>query len=287
MSDPDVIRVATYNVRNLFLCGEGPQKPRKEVRPLLRVIGQLQADLLVLQEVGSADSLDALNVQLPEPFPHQRFSLGNSNRSIGLGVLARHPVQATSHAQTALTGADGELLECYASESAAIDGHTSPLRFQRDLLAVELNAGADHHMAVFATHLKSKTSKPWQLQPSDEIRAAEARGAAGLLAAYAHANPTSAVLLAGDLNDLWHSDALAPLRAVGLQDAVGPSVQVDGRNPSTYWPRRRTRVDHIAHLPGSGVTLRDGYIHASQMARTASDHFAVSVGVHWPGRGLL
>lgn len=83
----------------------------------------------------------------------------------------------------------------------------------------------------------------------------------------------------GDLNDLLSSDALQPLRELPLQDVVGVQLRRAGRNPSTYWPKRRMRIDHI--LLDATLVARlvpdSAIIHANNMARTASDHYPVSV----------
>ena len=102
-------RICTYNVENLFLADEGPLKPHKAVRPLLRMIEQVGADLVVLQEVGSKTSLELLNSWLPNPYEFVDLMEGNSNRSIHLGVLSRVPIELTSHRDLKLQ-ADGEPL---------------------------------------------------------------------------------------------------------------------------------------------------------------------------------
>ena len=48
----DKLKLATYNLKDLFLNGEGPAKSGKALRPLARMIDQIDADLIALQEVG-------------------------------------------------------------------------------------------------------------------------------------------------------------------------------------------------------------------------------------------
>ena len=57
--------------------------------------------------------------------------------------------------------ASGTITESVSREPAA--ERTVPLRFQRDLLLGEIDAGPLGTVAIFNTHLKSKTNRPWRL----------------------------------------------------------------------------------------------------------------------------
>ena len=271
------IRVCTYNVKNLFLAGEGETKPPAEMRPLARMLDQVDADFIGLQEVGSRTSLEQLNERLRRPYPHLGFAAGNSTRSIGLGVLSREPVSVDSHAEQLLCDPQGGTLRQYLTEADAMADNPSPLRFQRDALLVQMGSGS-HALAIVVVHLKSRTNRTWQLLSAEEMRAAEARRLADIVADNCKRFP---LILMGDLNDHWSADALAPLRELGLRDPVGEALQQQGRNPSTYWPRRRMRLDHILVMPDQRIQTNDPVIHASRMAQTASDHYPVSIEVNW------
>ena len=67
---------------NLFLAGEGPTKPGKSLRPLARMIDQVAADVMLVQEVGSTASLQLLNQRLAKPYEYCAAVVGNSNRRI-------------------------------------------------------------------------------------------------------------------------------------------------------------------------------------------------------------
>ena len=288
----DRLKLATYNVKDLFLNGEGPVKPGKALRPLARMIDQVGADLIALQEVGSEQSLAALNERLTRPYAFARFARGNSERSIGLAVLSRVAVAVTSYADLALRDSEGSVMQAYADETSARAGITSPLRFQRDVMRLEYDlpgscgvsteTNGSLRVAVFVVHLKSRTNRPWQTLSADDIRSAEIRALAWAVREYAQQHPNRQILVMGDCNDQFSSDAMAPLRALGLRDPVGEAVRQAGRNPSTYWPKRRMRIDHILLWPPRGrVRVHNPTIHANNMARTASDHYPVSIELHW------
>ena len=284
------LRFATYNLKNLFLSRDGEAseiaypKPNKEVRPLARMIDQVNADVMVLQEVGSLEALERLNGRLQNPYPHLVCLPGNSRRSIHLGALSRLAVRASSHREADLTTPDGAALMGFADEAGAARDERVPLKLQRDVLCLELDT-----FTAFVVHLKSQGNAPWQETPAHEIRAAEARMAASIVAEYEAEHPGVPLLVAGDFNDVLSSDALAPIRDLRFYDVLGASFKDTGVRPSTYWPKRRMVIDLLllsdafaARYVTDSVT-----IHRSQMARTASDHYPVSLQVQFPQEETL
>lgn len=258
---------------------QGPATPQKRLRPMARMIAQVEADVLLVQEVGSQCSLALLNEQLPQPYQHCEVVPGNSIRSIHLGVLSRYPLLLISHRHLGLIDETGAALQFYPSADHAAAQDPQPAGFFRDLLQIEVRPAEQPALTLFGVHLKSKTNPPWQLHGASVYRAAEARAVRQVVGQYCEQQPATGVGVLGDLNDLLSSDALQPLRELPLQDVVGAQLRQAGRNPSTYWPKRRMRIDHILLnttlaawlVPGSAV------IHANNMARTASDHYPVSV----------
>lgn len=260
------IRIASYNVRNLFLCGEGPAKPQAELRPLYRMVTQVDADLLALQEVGSLDTLRMFNDRLAAPYPHLACVNGNSDRSIHLAVLSRLPVTATSHAHLPLQDISG------AEWSPAV-------YLQRDLLRVRVTQPDGRRLVLFNVHLKSRAEKVDSPLSAADIRAAEVRLLVHLVRQYQQQHEADLIVVAGDFNDVPRSEALAPLTDLPLLDPQGDVLRRMGRNPSTYWPKRRTRFDRILVTPQTyeRVVPDSPTIHISHMARAASDHYPVSL----------
>ena len=111
----------------------------------------------------------------------------------------------------------------------------------------------------------------------------EARSIAERVSAYLQAHPHRPVLLGGDFNDLRSSDALQPLFALPWTDPMGEQLASKGGNPSTYWPKRRMRLDFLLLSPAAVGYLVPGsaMIHASQQAKRASDHYPVSVDLRF------
>lgn len=226
-------------------------------------------------------SLTDLNSRLAKPYAESCVVEGNSNRAIHLGVLSKFPVRVTSHRERQLVGVDGEALRFFRDEPSAMAGTTAPLVFFRDVLQCEFDLDQGKTLAAFCVHLKSKTNPAWQMHAAETLRLAECVALADLIQHYRDTHPQNYVCVLGDCNDQYSSAALTPLRDLGLRDPLGDALKKAGRNPSTYWPKRRTRIDHIlvdAEL-AKRVTPDSPMIHINQMARTASDHFPVSLGL--------
>ena len=302
------MRICTYNVRNLFLDDAANAdadananadadveaserdpyytKSPAEFRNLVKTIGRVNADVLCLQEVSTRASLEKLNAALERPLPHVGFLPGNSNRGIQLAMLSRYPLCLSSHAHLELTDEAGGSLTEYDTAADAAAGRTVPLRFQRDLLLGEIDAGPLGKLAIFNTHLKSKTNRPWRLLAADTIRVAECQAISRIIEDYLERHPQRATVLLGDFNDIRSSESLAPLFAMPFTDPLTDQLRGTGRNPSTYWPRRRMRIDHILLSPAAQACVRQGSarIHSGRQAKQASDHYPVSLELDMPSR---
>lgn len=264
------LRIATYNVRNLFVPGDAgversAVKATVALKAVARVLDLMAADIVALQEVGSQSALTALNLLLRAPYPFAQCVPGNSDRGIHLAYLARVPLTLASLGQ----------------EPLGDTGALQALRLQRDLLRAELAAGDDHQpLTLFAVHLKSKAAAPDLALGNDELRAHElAYVLAHLAEVEVAARP--AVLL-GDFNDLPSSDALTGLRRSSWVDALVHDQVLSedtGRLPGSFWPRRRARIDRVMLNPAAAQRLVRGSsaTHSSTLAQRGSDHYPVSV----------
>ncbi len=278
------MRVASYNVRNLLeadqatLAGVAVKSP-EEIRALAGTVDRLGAHVLLLQEVGSLGVLSELNGQLASPYPYLEVLPGNSPRGIHLAILSREPFELTSHRARVLTDEAGDPLLEHETEADATAGLLRPVRLQRDLMLAEVSLEDAGVLALFNVHLKSRTNRSWRRLPAETIRAAEVRCVAEVVAGYLGAHPGRPVLLAGDFNDTRRSPVLAPLFELPLADPMGEQLARAGRNPSTYWPKRRMRLDFLllSERAAGLMVAGSARIHAGQRARRASDHYPVSV----------
>ena len=279
------MRIASYNVQNLFTAADARQwpgaaaKPAKAVTALADTLSTVGADAVLLQEVGSTEALERVNDNMTLPYPFSAVVEGNSERGIHLAVLSREPFEVTSHRHLTLADEDGAPLLEYETEAAAGMNRPTPMRIQRDLLQIELDLADEGLLTLFNVHLKSKTNRPWRRLAADDVRAAEARQVAELLNRYLAAHPDRPLLLGGDFNDLRSSESLSPLFDLPLTDPMGDVLAKTGRNPSTYWPKRRMRLDFLllSAAAASHLVPHSASIHTGQRAKRASDHYPVSV----------
>ena len=278
------MRIASYNVRNLFNAREAGERgipPRSEADAgaLAGTIAAVNADVLLLQEVGSVTALEEINDLLGAPYPFLDVPESNSNRGIHLAILSREPFELKSFGERTLTDTNGVVLEEYETEDDASADSAMPLKVQRDLMLAEVAVDGLGTLAIFNVHLKSKTNRAWRRLAADVIRAAECRLLADVITRYLADHPARPVMLVGDFNDTRGSDALAPVFELPITDPLGDSLEGTNQNPSTYWPKRRMRLDFVLTSETARRLLVPGseQIHRSQRARRASDHYPVSV----------
>lgn len=275
-------------MQNLFDAADaerngGMAKTAPALKAIAGTMDALRADVILLQEVGSDNALSSVNGALELPYPFSAVLPGNSDRGIHLGILSREPFELTSHRGLTLTSEAGDSLLEYPSEEDAAADQPSPVRIQRDLMLAELDLADQGVLALFNVHLKSKTNRPWRRLAADDIRAAEVRRVAERIGAYLDEHVDRLVILGGDFNDLRSSEVLRPIFDLPLSDPLGEILAANGSNPSTYWPKRRMRLDFL--LLGEAARMRmargGARIHASQRARRGSDHYPISVDLQF------
>ena len=282
------VRLATYNCMNLFAWAAEPQepvnpaKPQREVRALAKTLDWLSADVVTLQEVGSQTALEDLNSLLREPFPHVALSTTNSDRGIHLGFMARAPFMLHTHCDQPLLDESGEPLTDLIEPAAA---SLAPMRLQRDIVFAEFGGAGGEALFVANVHLKSAGKRHWQTLSPLTVRTAECRVLAELLNRFEASHPESPIFVQGDFNDNPTSSAFAPLSGVRSGTLFDPLMrELVPANPrlSTYWPKRRTRIDRILLNSAARKLYVPGSIRlwGNKRAEVASDHFPLSIDLH-------
>ena len=213
------MRIATFNVQGLrlrHLAGKSRLDGARDgdergdaLDPVDRkltaaVIRDLRADVVALQEVFDADTLDHFHdrVLLPEgvaPYPYRVCRPGNDGRGLDVAVMSRRPIGAvTSHASLRPEDLGLEPPEGFGDQPV----------FRRDCLAVEIG-----RLTLFVCHFKA----PWpDAAASWPVRRLEAAAVRRIVEAR-FPDPAAALwLIAGDLND---PDPPGPDRAIAPLDA--------------------------------------------------------------------
>jgi endonuclease/exonuclease/phosphatase family metal-dependent hydrolase len=255
-SAPASLRIATWNVHNLF---DSTQDGDEEVtpRPLYetrldrvgRVLAELDADVVVLEEVESARVLADLAARAPHLGYAELFMFpGNDPRGINIGALARVAIDSAASHRADKFGAYG-------------------YHYARDCLELRLTRGASE-VVLLAVHFKSKAP------PDDpKKRLAEAEHTRGIADGISAGNPGAGILVLGDFNDTPSSAALLAI-AGGDPDPYTDVTEVMAA-PFTY--EHAGEEELIDHAMANRTLLQwldlvSVAIPHSPEVRAASDH---------------
>ncbi len=182
------------------------QKPINKIWGLVDAIEDINADILMLIEVGGKESLDHFNHYFLKNAYEAHFVESNSNRSIDLAFLVRKNFKLTA--------------ESISNRHVPVtidSGQGIAARFSRDVAELRLLEGAELKMILLLTHLKSKISTEKDFQGRD-MRRAEAAALAALYTKIRELNPDVPVVVGGDLNSDLKSPELEQLAKTDLTD---------------------------------------------------------------------
>ncbi len=267
--------VASYNVQNYTLAdrrapdGFRPEypKPEAEKAALRAVIRSLNADVLVLQEIGGPAFLAELRRDLASEgvsYPHGEAMLA-ADEDRGLGVLSRVPLGVvTAHTDLRARRRGAEEAE--------------PVR--RGLLQVEVPR-AGGALTLFVLHLKSRLAVDADDPRAEDQRVAEAQAVRDRVLALFPDPSTARFLVLGDFNDLPGSRALQAMEARGKTKIATWLDATDSRGHgwTHAYPKAGlySRFDH-AFVSGGlvGRVARAWVVDCPETAR-ASDHRPLAV----------
>ncbi len=271
----ETLTVATYNLENygaadrMTAAGyrQDYPKPEAEKQALRTVIAGLQADILVLQEVGGRPYLEELRRDLQAggvDYPHAYLlEAGDPDRHVA--VLSRRPFLAV----TPLAGL--EFAYFGARE-----------RVKRGLLAVTV-ATADGELTIFGLHLKSRFTDRREDPLSAQRRLGEATAIRDAVLGRLPDPSTARFLILGDCNDGKAGPAVQRLLRRGKTEVARWLPAVDARGESWTYAYRKaetySRVDQILASPGLVASVRGGQarIYDGPGVAEASDHRPVVV----------
>jgi predicted extracellular nuclease len=261
------VRIAAFNVRRFFdtvcdssACGgsnyeelPSPQAFSARASQLAAAIASLNADVVLVEEVETQASLEALRERLPG-LPWAELGETGAPASVDVGVLSAWPItRVLGHREQVLRRPDG-----------------SATTFSRELLEVHLDvSGAE--VVVFAAHFRSKSND------DPGRRLAEAQAAHALVTAVAAERPRALVVLGGDLNDVPGSPPLVVLEQGGSLLRVASDRPVGDTWTYSYFGDLQA-IDHLflarndggGYVPASFRTVRD-----TSRGLGGSDHAAV------------
>lgn len=279
----ETLTIATYNVENygpanrVTEAGFRPDypKPENEKQALRRIIGAVNADVLVLQEMGGEPYLRELQRDLrAEGCDYAQAVVANgpdADRHIAL--LSKRPLVNVT------TLANVELAYFGAKE-----------RVKRGVLMATLSTPAGE-LTIFAVHLKSRLTE----RPDDPLsavrRTAEATAVRDVVLRRFPDPARVRFLILGDCNDTKDSKTLERLQHRGSTRVAALLPARDDRGESwTYFYKREdsyARVDHILVSASLAecVVGQTARIYSGEDALQASDHRPVLVRLELPAAG--
>lgn len=269
------LTIATYNVENYGpadrMTADGYRKdypkPEPEKRALRTVIRGLNADVLVLQEMGDRPYLDELRRDLKIEgldYPHAALaSAADADRHVA--VLSKRPLKGvTTHT---------DLPFAYFGGKETV---------KRGLLEATISTAAGD-VTIFGVHLKSRFTDRAD-DPMSAVRRAGEATAVRDRVLRRFPNPAEArFIVLGDCNDSRTSKAIAFLQKRGKTGIATLLHGTDSRGEmwSHVWRREESysRVDQILVSPGLLPAVKDkaARIYDEPSVREASDHRPVFV----------
>ncbi len=271
----ETLTFATYNVENYGPADRMTEagyrkdypKPEAEKRALRAVIRGLNADVLILQEMGNEAHLAELQRDLKaEGIDYPFAVLANAaDADRHLAVLAKVPLKGVR------THADLEFNYFGAKE-----------KVKRGLLEATVTTTAGD-VTLFGVHLKSRFTD----RPDDPLSALRRGGEATAVRdriLQRFPKPTEArFLILGDCNDSKTSRPMAYVQKRGKTEIAELLTGVDSRGEVWSHSYRKeetySRVDQILVSPGLRNAVRDGvaHIYDGEGVAQASDHRPVFV----------
>ncbi len=283
------MRIASFNVQNLRLRGghlggardddtpetDDPALDRRDRALTAQVIGDLRADVVILQEVFDRATLDHFHDRflIPAgvpPYPHRACLPGNDGRGLDLALLSRiAPLEVAGHAS--LTPGDLGLRPLPGQEP------DTPV-FRRDCLRIDLPG-----LTLFAVHFKAPYPDADAAFP---VRALESQATRRLIDRRFDAPAGAMWLILGDVNDPWH-----PAQPPATAPILPPfSVNLMERLPlgerwsyHDAWSGQYGRPDKMLASPALARACPDAIpeIHRQGMGLEAARH----TGAHLPQTG--
>jgi endonuclease/exonuclease/phosphatase family metal-dependent hydrolase len=271
----ETLTVATYNIENYGPADRMTEmgfrkdypKPESEKNALRTVIRGLNADVLVLQEMGDRSHLDELRRDLKTEgldYPHAALAAA-SDADRHLAILAKRPLLAIT------THTDLEFPYFGTRE-----------KVKRGLLEATI-ATAAGEITIFAVHLKSRFTD----RPDDPLsairRAAEATAVRDRVLRRFPQPAAARFLILGDCNDGRTSKPIGFLQKRGKTEIAALLPGADSRGEVWSYVYRReesySRVDQILVSPRLLPAVRDATakIYDGEGVSQASDHRPVAV----------
>ncbi len=195
---PDEVTVAGYNVENYMPAGrvsaEGitldKPKPQSEIDAVVRIVKEINADILGVSEMGPKDAFEDFKARLSQAgLGYKDFEyVDGPDPARHLALLSRYPIVSRQSVPDAPYSLDG------LEEKA-----------KRGFLDVTVRVAPDYDLRLVGVHLKSKLAAP---EGEALVRRNEAHLLRGHIEKILAADPSVNLMLYGDFNDTKNEPAI-------------------------------------------------------------------------------
>lgn len=276
----EVIRVATYNVRNYlevnrWLDGRyRPEFPKseKEKAALRSVILAVHPDILVIQEMGTEPYLNELQADLKEAgieYPY-KFVAEGSDEERHVALLSRiKPIDLVTHIDMRFS----------------YFGKDIPVK--RGMMEVVFKTNGTK-WKIFGLHLKSKWTDYEEDPSSNDRRRSEALACRSRILELQKKDQLPFLIL-GDLNDTKSTAPIRLLQFRGKNEVAAMVDAFDSRGDlwTHYYEAEDTysRVDYLLKSPDfpAAVIGNHAHVYDGPGNLDASDHRLVWIDLDWEG----
>jgi exonuclease III len=180
-----------------------PNKDLRKTTELARTLNSIDADIVMLAEVGGLESLKNFNRMFLNSKYSEILVEGNSDRNIDVGFLIKKPAEFYFDL---LSHKNRDLKFLYPHEKLSLDTTYPPTavvhRFSRDCAELRLFKSDINHpmMIILLTHLKSPLD-PERIDPhGSERRSAELKACVEIYNELRVEFPECPIMLCGDFN---------------------------------------------------------------------------------------
>lgn len=266
------IVVATYNVQN-YVSAQPKEpgekyatraKPEKQIEALIRIIKDINPDILGVCEMGS-----------PERFADFKKRLADA----GLGYVDSEYLQAADDDRRLALVSRFPIVARQSRGDVPYELNGKPEKVRRGFLDVTVQVNPGYQLRLVGVHLKSKLPTP---EGEALIRRLEAQQLRRHLDAILNAQPRTNLLCYGDFNDAKNTATFQEI--AGVPGTAGRMADLwakdeHGDRWTHYW-RAADEYSRIDYLFASPALFREVVLAKSRVYRSpywddASDHRAV------------
>lgn len=267
------IVVASYNVANYLLADRqrdgvtirNAPKPEEEIAAVVKVLSQIQPDIVGLMEIGDESMLDDLRNRLRTAgldYSHREWVKG-ADEERHIALLSKYPIVERNSRDDVRFELEGKIL-----------------RMNRGILDVTVQVNQHYRLRLVGAHLKSRRAVPDYDQAL--MRAKEAWSLREHITQILAISPDTNLLLFADLNDTKNE---YPVREIiGWRGT--PNYMMDlwlrdsrGEHWTYYWKTadEYSRIDYLLVSPAlvKEILAEKCGINDSPFWNEASDHRAI------------